>query len=296
MAPEFIEEVKRVINTSLPTASGIISEVIKIIYNKSSNASDLATVIERDPPLTAKILKVANSAYYGAGSTINSLQRAIVVLGFDTIKEITTSVSVVHYLFRTVQKDDIDRPGLWIHSVGTAKAAQFISEKIGKERPEVAYTVGLLHDIGKILLALSFPEHYNRVIMLAAEKKCRIILAERKLLNTDHAMIGKILCDIWSLPEEISSSIFFHHDPMESTPGAQMLARMINMADYMCRMAQIGNPGDQTIYEPSKATWAILGLSNDKIELNYKIIFKKLTDSREEIEGFFHNIDKPEDE
>ena len=231
----FIEEIKNTISTNLPTSSGIIGEVIKTIYDQSSSAADLSEIIERDPPLTVDIIKVANSAYYGGSSKINSIKRSVVTLGFDTIKELVTTVTTVRYLFSSKIASEVDRSGLWLHSVGTAKAAQLISQKLRLERPDVVYTVGLLHDIGKILLALTFPEHYNRIVKLAAEKKCRIILAEQKLLNTDHCMIGKILCDMWALPTEISSPIFYHHEPMTNDESSQLLTRLVNLGDYMCR-------------------------------------------------------------
>ena len=290
MAHGFIEEVKNTVSSTLPTSSGIVGEVIKIIYDQSSSAADLSEIIERDPPLTADIIKVANSAYYGASKKINSIKRSVVTLGFDTIKELVTTVTTVRYLFSSKIASEIDRSGLWLHSVGVAKAAQLISLKLNLERPDVVYTVGLLHDIGKILLALSFPEHYNSVVKLAAEKKCRIILAEHKLLNTDHCMIGKILCDIWGLPQEISSSIFYHHEPLINNESSQLLTRLVNLGDYMCRKAGIGNPGDETVSEPSSAVLHTLGNKPDKINETFNAIYNEFLKSREEIEGFYSGL------
>jgi len=290
MPLDFIEEVKNTVSSNLPTSSGIVGEVIKTIYNQSSGAADLAEVIERDPPLTAEIIKVANSAYYGASKKITSIKRSVVTLGFDTIKELVTTITTVRYLFSSKIALEVDRTGLWLHSVGVAKASQLISQKINIERPDVVYTIGLLHDIGKILLAISFPVHYNNIIKLAEEKKCRIILAEHKLLNTDHCMIGKILCDIWTLPEEISSAIFYHHDPMINTRDSQLLACIINLGDYMCRKAKIGNPGDDTVQVPSNAVLHLLNDKPDKIKETFNSIYDEFVQSREDIEGFYSGL------
>ena len=290
MSIEFIENVKRSVSTSLPTASSIVGEVIKTIYDTSTNASDLASVIERDPPLTAKILKVANSAYFGATTEINSLTRAIVVLGFDTIKELATTMTVVQGLFSPGLDYGINRVGLWQHSVGTAKAAQLISTQTNIERPEIAYTVGLLHDIGKILLALSFPDHYREVIKLAQLKQCRIILAEQKLLNTDHCMIGKIICDMWGLPENIGSAILFHHDLTQSPKSSLKIAQLIHLGDVFCRRAQIGDPGDEVIPDPSKAALALLGNKPDKIKENYAKFYEDFIVIKDDIDVFFSGL------
>jgi len=290
MSHDFIDEVKRNLTSSLPTASSIVGEVIKTIYDRSSSAQDLARIIERDPALTMKVLKAANSAYYGSSANVTSLQRAIVVLGFDTVKQIVMNMTVMQYFFQTDSDSEIDRSGLWLHSVGTAKAAQLLSNNLGIERQDVAYTIGLIHDIGKILLALSFPLEYTTVVRMAREKKCHIILAERKILNTDHCMIGKILADMWYLPEELSNAILFHHDPMAISKGSQALVLLANIGDQMCRKAKIGNPGDDVVPELSRATLANLGYSPAKIQQNYNDIYQKFIAERDEITGFFSGL------
>lgn len=290
MSINFINELKNAISSNIPTSSNIIGEVVKTIYDKSSSVADLADLIERDPPLSARVLKTANSAYFGSSVTINSIKRAIVILGFDIIKELTTTVSVVHYFFNNPQNPEIDLPGLWKHSVGTAKAAQIVSQKINQERPEVVYTIGLLHDLGKIILAISFPDYYKKVLQLVKEKNYRIILAEQKILNTDHCMMAKILCDSWNLPEELSAAIFYHHDPMMTPQGSQVLARLVNVGDYICRKAKIGNPGDDTLTEPSKAVMSFFGTTTEKINENIDPIYQEFIKSRADIEGFFLNL------
>jgi len=291
MAHQFIDEIKRAIETSLPASSAIVGKIIQAIHNQSTSAKDIAAIIEHDPPLTAKLLKVSNSAYYGSSSTITSLQRAVVVLGLDTLRELVTTISVINSLSAADDNSDIDRIGFWYHSVGTAKACQMITEITRIERSDVAYVVGLLHDIGKILLTLSFPEQYVKVIKLAEIKQTRIILAERRLLNTDHTMIGKILCNMWGLPEDISTAILYHHDPMEVPRGSQKLARIVELGDYMCRKAKIGNPGDDATPQPSRATLALLGPSDEKVKENFMKVFRALYESKQEIEEFFGTLD-----
>ncbi len=293
MPPRFIEELKESIQTSIPTDSTIIGKVIQTIYSSGSSANDLAQIIERDPPLTAKILKAANSAYYGSATTINSLRRAVVVLGFDTIKELVSAVSVSHFFFDSSPKSGgIDRKGLWIHSVGVAKAAQIISNRVGVGRADVAYTVGLLHDIGKIVLTILYPEFYKRVVATAAAKRCRIVLAEQRLLNTDHAMVGKVLCELWNLPDDITSTVFSHHDPSEISTGDVQLIRLVHLSDILARTLSIGDPGDSVVPEPSRAALSLLGSTQERITMNFQTCLADLEKSKPEIDGFFSDLNR----
>ena len=295
MPPRFIEELKESIQTSIPTDTTIIGKVTRTIYAPESSANDLAQIIERDPPLTAKILKAANSAYYGSTTTINSLRRSVVVLGFDTIKELVSAVTVSRFFFDTNPKSSgIDRKGLWVHSVAVGKAAQIISNRVGVGRPDVAYTVGLLHDIGKIVLTILYPDFYKRVVAMAAAKRCRIVLAEQRLLNTDHTMVGKVLCELWNLPEDITNAIFSHHDPSENASGDSQLIRLIHLSDILARTLSIGDPGDSVVPEPSRAALSLLGTSQERIALNYQACLAELERAKPEIDGFFSNLNKTE--
>lgn len=287
----FLDVVKRVIESSLPTSNAIVAKVIHVVYDTSSSAKDVADVIEHDPTLTANVLKVANSAYYGTAANIVSIQRAVVILGFNSLKELVMTISTVHF-FQTEDIYEInDLKDLWYHSIGTAKACKFISERMSIERPEIAYLVGLLHDIGKIILFLYFPEHYRAAVQLAAEKNTRIILAERKIMNTDHASIGGLLCELWALPESLKMPIMHHHDPAVIQGEGQRLARIVELGDYLCRKARIGFAGDEAEVQPSPAAMALLGTGPDSVKQNYEMIIEKLRESETEIYNFFQKLE-----
>ena len=290
MPPRFMNELTEAIKTGLPTDTTIIGVVIKTIYNQKSSANDLAQVIERDPPLTAKILKAANSAFYGSATTINSLRLAVVILGFETIKELVTAVTMSQFFFGSNLKSGINRRGLWIHSVAVAKAAHIISTRLGIGRPDVVYTAGLLHDIGKIVLTILFPEHYDRVVSLAISKNCRIILAEQRLLNTNHCMVGKVLCELWNLPEDITNTVFSHNDLLDATGEDYQLIRIIHLSDIIARVAGIGDPGDKIVPVPSRAALSLLGSSQERIQMNYQAVLSELEAARPDIEGFFSEL------
>ncbi len=290
MSHDFINDLKEAVADGIPSSAAIVGEVIKIIYDQSSSAADLAAIIERDPPLTAKILKISNSAYYGATKKISSLQRAVVVLGFDTIKELVTTMSVVHSFFQASSSGSVDRPGLWLHSVGTARASQIISDRLGIGRSDVAYTVGLLHDIGKIVTALTYPDHYSNTVQHALENNLPIIKSERLILNIDHCMIGRILCDVWDLPGELSNALLYHHEPMDSEVKSSQLPCIVYLGNQMARKAQIGNPGDNFMPDPSPATLSVFGQTPKEIATNYRKTYNEFYKEKEDLIGFFSGL------
>jgi len=290
MSPTIYSTLRKTLKSSIPTASVIVAEIIRTIYDMSSNAKDLANIIERDPPLVAKILRVANSAYYGSMNKITSITKAVVFLGFENIKEIVLSVSLMHYFSNAGDETKIDFPGLWIHSGSTAKASQLIAQHLNIKRSDVAYAAGLLHDIGKILFALTFPGQYNEILDTASQEECHIILAERKISDVDHTVIGEILCDLWKLPEEISFVLIHHHDEINTLEENYMLTGIVSLGDYMCRKAQIGNPGDTTVTNPTQTVFDILGDSHPTSTEKFDTVFAELLESQPEIENFFHKL------
>ena len=196
-------------------------------------------------------------------------------------------MSTLRIIYSTEDSLTSDYSGLWVHSVGTAKAAQLISKKMNYKDDGVTYTIGLLHDIGRIMLALYFPEQYFQIVQLASEKNCHIILAEQKVLGTDHCMIGKILSETWRLPENITSTIFFHHEPLSAPDDIQLNARFVNLGDHMCRKACIGNPGDEVVIEPSNAILHTLGSEPDEVQNVFEEIFQEFLELKADIEGFY---------
>lgn len=287
---DFIAELDQKISESIPTASSILGEVTKTIYDPRSSAQDLADIIERDPPITAKTIRVANSAYYGTTSRVNSLKRAIVTLGFDTVKEIVTSIAMVHYFFDPKHKSEVNRVGMWLHSVGTAYAARMIANKTKRERPDVAYTVGLLHDIGKIVMVIAFPEMYTQAVRYAHENKLYVFSAERKLMNIDHSMVGNLICGKWNLPEAITDAITYHHRKDAQTEHSE-LVKIVRLADILARKADIGDPGDWIVPEPNITDMDILGASIRDRMKNFNDLLSNLCGKKNEIGGFFSNME-----
>lgn len=282
-----IDHINALLETNIPTASSIVGEVMRVIYDPKSDAKDIAEIIERDPPISAKILRVANSAYYGSKSSINSLKRAVVVLGFNTVKELITTIALVDNFFDPHSHVGIDRKGLWVHSVATARAAHFLAKKTGIVGDDIAYTVGLLHDIGKVLLSTCLPEEYSEVIYSAETSRTYIVTKEKLLLNIDHCRVGRMVCEKWNLPSDVSLAIESHHTAHENRDP---LVSLIRLADTMTRRANIGNPGDFCVPEPDIIDLRILGRSVSRRLQIFGSCYGELKEQENDINDFFSHI------
>jgi len=215
---------------SLPSLPSIVMKLIEVVNAPDSSAEDAAELIEKDPALTSKMIRLANSAFYGIPRSISSVTSAVVVLGFNTIRSLVLSASVAK-MFEGKHTIDIDR--FWKHSVVTAMASKIIVRHLMGVRmmdPESAFCAGVLHDIGMLIFSQYMAEDYAKVCEYAKKNSIPLLEAEDKVLGVNHAQMGKILADRWSLPSDLEYAIVFHHKP-EEADKAIPLVNVIHLAD-----------------------------------------------------------------
>jgi len=215
---------------SLPSLPSIVMKLIEVVNASDSSAEDAAELIEKDPALTSKMIRLANSAFYGIPRSISSVTSAVVVLGFNTIRSLVLSASVVK-MFEGKHVIDIDR--FWKHSVVTAMASKIIVRHLMGVRmmdPESAFCAGVLHDIGMLIFSQYMTEDYAKVCEYAKKNSTPLLEAEDKVLGVNHAQMGKILADRWSLPSDLEYAIVYHHTP-EEADKAIPLVNVIHLAD-----------------------------------------------------------------
>ncbi len=219
----------------------VLAEVLKVSSNEKASAADLAAVIMKDPALTAKILRVVNSPFFGQAREVASIKQAVLTLGLRTITAITLSTSI--YDFTSQINVLIDRKKFWRHSLEVAIASRMIAEKCGHESPEEAFVAGLLHDIGVLILESSFPEEFRRIWRLveSGENQVRV---EQRTWGTNHARAGQFLLDQWGIPQRLGEAVGAHHSLIE--PGelssAQKLCLIVNLANQISRFKVYSMP------------------------------------------------------
>lgn len=227
-------------NSDVASVKGSLMEILRIINDPSGTASELTRFIELDPPLSGKILRRANSAYYGTRQEISEIKSAIVRLGFDEVKSLALSQKVQELFEKGEDLRDFSPSGLWKHSVAVALCGKMIYRSEFRTRGDNIYAAGLLHDLG-IMIEDQF-RHDSFLKIIAEKKKMRenILNAERSILGYDHMEILALLGEDWKLPKEISAAIAYHHKPGQISKTFQQMGLVLYIADYLCQREQIG--------------------------------------------------------
>ena len=252
MDEEKTERLRRITEKiiGLPTLPIVVTKLIELVGNPKTSAGDLDHLVSADQALSAKILKVANSAFYGFPRKIVTVKWAIVVLGFEAVKNIGLSVALLERFPEGESNDLFDRQQFWTHAIGCGAAARLLARRLGYRREAEAFVAGILHDIGKLILVEYFRDKFLGAVRLARNENLYISQAEEIVLGVTHAEVGGWLAEKWNLPGELVEVISRHHGPFpddeEAEAGAKLidLTYIVHAADALCRHQQVGNSGD----------------------------------------------------
>mgnify|MGYP001228621782 FL=1 len=239
------ERIKKITQSiiGLPTLPTVITQMIGLIENPGTSAKEVSQLISTDQALTAKILKLANSAFYGFPRGISTVNQAVVVLGFETVKSLGLSVSVLERFAVGEVTSSFDRQKFWEHSISCGVAARLLAEKFNYQLRSEAFSSGILHDVGKLILSQYFAEEFNQVLSISEEEYVHISQAEERILGVTHTDIGSWLAEKWNLPARLTSAIAYHHFPSRSPGSESQLPALIHLADILCRREEIGDGG-----------------------------------------------------
>jgi putative nucleotidyltransferase with HDIG domain len=260
----------------LPTIPSTLMRVWRLVDSPDCSASDLGKVIAMDQALSAKVLRLVNSPYYGVRKKITSVQRATTLLGFDTVRSLTVCISVVTAL---TPKDDqysaMDLPALWRHSISTGIIAKLLAERINQPDMETVFSAGVLHDLGKFILNLSLSKNYSEIIDLVEKEKLFIREAEERLLEADHTHFGALLSKNWNFPELFQEIIRDHHDPVvgESTE----IIAIVQVANSIANYLYFGDSGNGRETDLNPEILQPYGISEDKVESFYDIVREQVS-------------------
>jgi len=272
----------------IPTLSPILQKIISTVEDSSSDARDLTDIITNDISLTSKILKVSNSAYYGFQQKIGSLDRAVVLLGFNMIKSLAMSVGIIKTLPVQSKGSYFSRERLWIHSLAVATVMKHLAETTGrKEDGDALFVAGLLHDIGKVVLDQFFAEEYQQILEeTGCLESLSVCEAEIKHFAMDHGDIGSILLKRWNFPSAICDLVAMDHksDVPENVNAADVA--MLHIADILSKEAGMGVSESITSTEILESDLEALGVNKSDIDSCRDY----LTDAKDGIYSFYSSL------
>ncbi len=252
--------------TELPTLPQVVTVILSLIDSPDSSAEDINKVMEKDPALVGKILKLVNSAYYGLPNKVNSVRQSIVILGFSTVKSLAISASVFD-LFDSKRSQAFSREAFWGHSIGCACVSRLVGHREAGVDEETAFVVGLLHDIGKLVIDQYAPAEFDAVVNLAQEKQISFYEAEQVVLvDTNHAEVGAWVAEQWALSPDLINAIRNHHavSTVEDRPS-KLLAAICRFANFICHKRGVGASGNFNVPQLDPEAWATMSIKKEDL-------------------------------
>jgi len=249
----------------LPSLPEAVVAILDVLENPLSTARDLSEALHQDQSLAARILRIVNSAYYGFPREVDTLTKAVTILGYTSIRNLILVTKTFDMLNRGAGDKTLDWKLFWKHALACGVAAQTIAIRLRVGLAEEVLLAGLLHDIGKVILATHLHEEYVKTVRHAREQNLLLFEAEMELLGATHADFGRWLADAWNLPHNLAEAITYHHDPTQSKTFF-VCASLVHVGDIMARTLELGNGGDDQMPAVNTQAWSALHLTPDLLE------------------------------
>ena len=245
----------------LPPLPQVAAQVLRISADPDATAEDLRKVISTDQALTSQILKISNSAMFGMMREIKTLSQAIMTLGFSTIKSVVIASSAKNLYQRGAV--GLQERLLWEHALVTALASRALGKQLKFPRVEEAFIGGLMHDIGKSVMGVKFPERYGALIRTVYNGQGDALELELETFGFDHTMVGEALLRSWNLAKSLEEAVRWHHEPVGATEGNQPIAAIIALGNQMALDRKVGIGDPESLAEPTLQAKAILHISDE---------------------------------
>jgi HD-like signal output (HDOD) protein len=273
---------KKIINKvkDLPPMPRVLFKAREIMSDPKSGFKEIAKVIETDQAMAARILKVANSAYYGLSGMVNSVHQATVVLGYQTLEQVITMVSSSSLLGKQLKGYGLSAGVLWRHSLAVAVASRLIANKRAPSLEGDAFSVGLIHDAGKLALDPYIFQMAREVKDFLSAPSASFLLAERHILGFDHTEMAFEMCQKWKLPERHAEAMRFHHSPELS--GDNQLAHIVHMANFLARQSGFGTDqanDNEPLHEATSLSLSLKPADLEEISAEMVSAVEKITAS-----------------
>lgn len=225
--------------TTLVSLPAVCVKINEIIERNNYTVAEIGSMISKDANLAARLLRVANSAFYGFPSKINTVSRAVTIIGSRELRDIVLATSAVE-AFSKIPIDMANMNSFWMHSLDCAIIARIIASRAHVLHNERLFVTGLLHDVGHLVMVLKIPDYARDAMVHAARKQQNIEQAEQEIIGFDHAQIGAALLKAWQLPDNMYETVQYHHDPF-AAPNYARDAAIVYLANQMAKAGRMGS-------------------------------------------------------
>jgi len=240
--------------SSLPTIFYRINEAVE---DPECSFVEIGEIISGDPSLSARLLRIVNSSFFGFPSKIETITHAVTIVGTAQLHDLALATTVVNQ-FKGVSKDSLNMEKFWLHSVATGLAARIIAVYRREPNADRFYLMGMLHDLGRLVLFLNVPEQMEKVKSHYAEDGL-LHDVEKQVMGADHAAVVGMLLEVWKLPEVLQEAVAYHHTP-DQAPHYPTAAAIVHVADIVAHAMELGTCGEHYVPPLNAKAWEILDL------------------------------------
>ncbi len=262
--PELIDLLDNL--TDMPSLPTVVAQLTRLIADPKTTAAEINSALSSDPALVGRILKLVNSSFYGFSRRITTITNAVVILGFNQIRNLALSAFIFDSFAAGPGTGAFDMKAFWRHCIGSAFLAAQLAKHLDAKLEEDAFICGLLHDLGKFVMVQKAPDHLALVTRVVEEKDVLFYEAEAEALGYNHAILGAMVMENWKLPVNMVNVVRHHHAPMQAPEGSRRLACAVGMADIVARALLMGNGGDAKIPLLTKEVWEEMRLDWGSLE------------------------------
>lgn len=254
-------------NVQLSSFPDIYYQIMNVLNDTRSSATHLADVVSKDPSLSASLLKLVNSAFFGLPSEVDSVTRAVALIGGRELSALAMGISVIRF-FKDIPPEMVDMKSFWLHSVACGIFARILASRKGELADELFFLGGLLHDIGRLVMFIEYPKTASYVIQRSIDDKVPMVEKEREVLGYDHAQVTGRLLEKWHFPKPLQDMIRYHHAPLASRSPLE--ASIILVSDLMAKALNFGYSGSHILPAFEEKVWDVVGLSPSVFDLSMK--------------------------
>jgi HD-like signal output (HDOD) protein len=243
----------------IPSLPMIFTRIDEAVNNPRSSLADIGRVISEDSSLTARLLKIVNSAFYSFPSKIETISRAVTVVGTQQLRDLALATSVMK-LFQGIPPDLINMEAFWKHSIACGVAARVLAAHKREANIERFFVAGILHDIGRLVLCMKDPDWMRSALGRCHASGELLYKVEIEELGFDHASLGRVLLENWKLPASLVETVAYHHNP-EAAARFPIEAAVVHLADIIAHAMQLGSSGERFVPPLSPLAWERAGMS-----------------------------------